>query len=66
MYSHASTTKQVHMMMNSFQVQTNMVGSANHYGTSYYGNVSNTQQGASYFNPSATNSQYVAEKNVGE
>jgi len=56
---HTSEAEQVHMPMNNCQGQTNMVSSANLYGTPCVNNFSNIEQGVSHVYSSATNSQYL-------
>ena len=56
---HTSTAEQVHMPMSNCQGQTNVVSSANLYDAPYANNSSTIQQGVSYINSSAANSQYL-------
>ena len=55
---HTSAAEQVHMPMKNYQGQTNVVSSANLYEASYANNSSTIQQGVSYINSWAANSQY--------
>ena len=47
-YFHTSAAEQVHMPMNNYQGQTNMVSSANLYETSCANHSNTIQQGVSY------------------
>jgi hypothetical protein len=58
-YSHTSATEHVHRPMSHYQGQTNMVSSANSYGTSHTTGPNNVQQGVPSFYSSTTNSHYV-------
>ena len=56
---HTSEAEQVHMPMSNYQRQTNVVSSANLYEAPYANNLSTIQQGVSYINSLAANSQYL-------
>jgi hypothetical protein len=58
-YTHTPTVQQVQKSVDMYQGQTNMVSSANYYGTPHTSNFTNIQQGASSIYSSAVNSQYV-------
>jgi hypothetical protein len=58
-YTHTPTVQQVQKSVNKYQGQTNMVSSANYYGTPHTSNFTNIQQGVSSIYSSAVNSQYV-------
>jgi hypothetical protein len=54
-YSHTPTVQQVQMSVNMYQGQTNIVSSANYYGTPHTSNCTNIQQGVSSMHSSAGN-----------
>jgi hypothetical protein len=58
-YTHTPTVQQVQNSINMYQGQTNMVSSANYYGTPHTSNFTNIQPGVSSIYSSAGNSQYV-------
>jgi len=58
-YFHTSAAEQVHMPMNNYQGQTNMVSSADLYEISCANDFNIVQQGVSYAYSSAANSQYL-------
>jgi hypothetical protein len=58
-YFHTSAAEQVHMLMNNYQGQTNMVSSANLYETSCANHSNTIQQGVSYAYSSVASSQYL-------
>ena len=58
-YFHTSAAEQVHMPMNNYQGQTNIVSSANLYETSCANNFNTVQQGVSYAYSLAASSQYL-------
>jgi hypothetical protein len=58
-YTHIPTVQQVQKSVNMYQGQTNMVSSANYYGTPHTSNFTNIQQGVSSIYSSTGNSQYV-------
>ena len=60
-YFHTSAPEQVHMPMNNYQSQTNIVSSANLYETSCANDFNIVQQGVSYAYSSATNSEYLTQ-----
>ena len=60
-YFHTSAPEQVHMPMNNYQSQTNIVSSANLYETSCANDFNTFQQGVSYAYSSATNLEYLTQ-----
>ena len=57
---HTSAGEQVHMPMSNYGGQANVVSSANLYDAPYANDYSTIQQGVSYINSSAANSQYLS------
>jgi hypothetical protein len=58
-YTHTPAVQHVQKSVNMYQGQTNMVSSANYYGTPRTSNFTNIHQGVSSIYLSAVNSQYV-------
>jgi hypothetical protein len=58
-YTHTPTVQQVQKSVNMYQGQTNMVSSADYYGTPHTSNFTNIQQGVSSMHSLARNSMYM-------
>jgi hypothetical protein len=58
-YTHTPAVQHVQKSVNMYQGKTNMVTSANYYGTPHISNFTNIQKGVSSIYSSAVNSQYV-------
>jgi hypothetical protein len=60
-YSHSSAIEQIHMPMNNYHGQTNIIYPESFHEASYVSGPNDFQHGVSSFHPSAENSCYMAQ-----